>query len=357
MAHAGRSSLLKALFLTLVAVLVLALVSAGCGGDDDDGGGGSSGGGSTGGGPAQGPVDKIAGWGLQSPGTNPFDKGGADGLATAAKVLGAKSNFLSNITFDQSPQVIDRLVRDGYPVLISNGSGFADAMLAAAQKYPDKWFIVYSDLASTKGLKNAAGIKINWSEMGYLAAAIACQSSPAKKIGLVVAQPIPAYTHAVGGAVQGAKAACGAEKDMLTTWTGTFDDNAKTKQATQALISQGAQVIFDLQDAATVGVQSALKENPKIKYVGTTFDRTSDLPKQIITSVVNDFDVGYGKTAELLKAKKLEPKVYTYGVKEGGLVLTPFTNVSSKVAAEGKGLYDDIKSGKVTVDLKREVSK
>lgn len=363
MRHIPRTAALR-LALGAVFVISLALFGAGCGSSNDKSSSGSgssssssSTSASTNSGPPQGSISKIAGWGLQSPGTNPFDKGGHDGLFKAAELLGAKPTFLSNITFDQSPQVIERLVRDGFPVLISNGSGFADAMLAAAQKYPDKWFMVYADLASTKGLPNVVGIKINWSEMGYLAAGIACQASTSHKIGLVVAQPIPAYTHAVGGVYDGTKAVCGSEKNLLATWTGTFDDNAKTKQATEALISQGADVIFDFQDAGTVGVQAAVKEHPNVKYVGTTFDAASGIPKQIITSVVNDFNVGYSGTAQLLKDKKLEPKVYTYGVAAGGLLLTPFTNVSDKVAGEGQKLYGDIKSGKVVVDATREVSK
>jgi basic membrane protein A len=342
--------------LVVIVLVALALVVAGCGDDDDDGGGGGGNGSSDSGLP-QGSVDKIAGFGLQAPGTNPFDKGGDEGLTAAASVLGAEPTFLANITFDQSPQVIERLVRDGFPVLISNGSGFADAMLAAAQKYPDRWFWVYSDLASTKGLPNMVGIKINWSEMSYLAAGVACQATKTGKVGLVVAQPIPAYTHAVGGAHQGAGDVCGTENDLLTTWTGTFDDNAKTKQATEALISQGADVIFDLQDAATVGVQAAVKEHPDVLYVGQTFDSTSQIPKQIITSVTNVFDAGYEGTAQLLKDGKLDPKIYTYGANNGGLVLTPFHNVSDKVAAKGQQLFDDVKSGKVVVDTKREVSK
>jgi basic membrane protein A len=347
-----RISRTVSLRLATVAVALMGVVAlgAGCGGGNDNGGGGS--------GLPEGSVDKIAGWGLQAPETNPFDKGGHDGLFKAASVLGAKPTWLSNITFDQSPQVIERLVRDGNKVLISNGSGFADAMLGAAQKHPDRWFWVYADLASTKGMPNVVGIKINWSEMGYLAAGFACQASNSGKIGLVVAQPIPAYTHAVGGAHEGAKAVCGGEQHLLSTWTGTFDDNAKTKQATQALISKGADVIFDFQDAATVGVQAAVKEHPNVLYVGTTFDAGPGIPKQIITSVVNDFDVGYEGTAKLLKEKKLQPKVYTYGVSAGGLVITtPFKNVSAKVAAEGQQLYDDIKSGKIVVNTSREVSK
>jgi basic membrane lipoprotein Med (substrate-binding protein (PBP1-ABC) superfamily) len=104
-------------------------------------------------------------------------------------------------------------------------------------------------------------------------------------------------------------------------------------------------------------VQAAVKENPKVKYVGTTFDASSGIPKQIITSVVNDFDVGYGGVAQLLKDKKLKPQIYTYGVAQGGLKLTPFTNVSQAKADEGMKLYDDIKNGTVKVDGTVEVSK
>jgi basic membrane protein A and related proteins len=349
----------------LVAIFVLAFAIglSACGGDDDEGGGGNGGGSSQdggssdAGGPPQGDdVQKMAAFGLTSPEVNRWDEGGKAAFEEAAATVGAEPTWLSNIAFDQAPQVLDRLVREDNDVMISNGAGFADAILDAAGKYPDRWFWVYSALADTKGLPNVVGIDFLWNELGYLAGAIGCMESKSQKIGVVLAQPIPAYTHALGGVTDGVKAECGSEKNLLVTWSGTFDDNAKTKQATEALIAQGADVIMEFQDAATPGVHSAIKEHPEVKYVGTFFDWSDELGDQIITSVAINYEDGYGRAAEMLKNGELEPKIYPTGVESGGIELTEFTNASPETEEKGQQLFDDIKSGQVKVDLSREIS-
>ncbi|HEV7844954.1 MAG TPA: BMP family ABC transporter substrate-binding protein [Thermoleophilaceae bacterium] len=345
----------------VVALLMaaFALAVTGCGDDDKSSSGGGGGGGGdsadTGSGPPQGKQAKIAAFGITSPETSRWDEQGKLAMEKAAGVLGAKPTWLSNIAFDQAGQTLDRLVREDHNVMISNGAGFADGVLDAAAKYPDKWFWVYSALADTKGLPNVVGIDLHWNEIGYLAGAIACTASESKKIGVVLAQPIPAYTHGLGGVTDGVKAACGSEKNLLVTWSGTFDDNGKSKQATNALIGKGADVIIDFQDAATPGVQSAIKEHPDVKYVGTMFDWANDIPDQIITSIAIDYEDGYVDTAKLLLDKKLEPKVYASGVATGGLELTAFANSDASVEEKGKKLFDDIKSGAVKVDLTHAV--
>ena len=263
--------------------------------------------------------------------------------------MGAKPTWLSNISFDQSPQVIQRLARSGTNVIISNGSGYGTAMLAAAQQYPKLWFWVYADLASTKGLPNVVGIRLDWSQMGYMAGYYACLASKSKKVGMVIAQPIPAYQRAAGGAVEGVKAGCGSSSDLLKTWSGTFSDNVTTKQAAEALIAKGADVIFDFQDAASVGVQEAVKEHPNVKYVSAESAVTT-LPKQIVVSIEPQYAIGYADTAKLMAAKQLQPKVYLSSVKQGAFRLTPFTNVPASVAAKGNALFHDLASGKVAVN-------
>jgi basic membrane lipoprotein Med (substrate-binding protein (PBP1-ABC) superfamily) len=312
---------------------------------------------STGSGPPQGPVKQVAAFGVLSPETSPFDKGGFDGLHQAASILGATPVWLSNISFDQSPQAIQRLARGGTNVIISNGSGFAQAMLAAAQQYPKTWFWVYADLASTKGLPNVVGIRLDWTQMGYMSGAFACMASHTKKVGLVIAEPIPAYQRAAGGSVDGVKAGCGSASDLLTAWTGTFSDNATTKQAAEALIAKGADVVFDFQDAGTVGVQSAVREHPNVKYVSAESDATKNLPKQIVVSIVPQYPVGYAAAAKLMASKQLQPKVYLSSVATGAFLLTPFTNVPASVAKQGDALFKGLKAGTTTVNENHLVSK
>ena len=352
-----RKGTARPFVLLALLVAVLALAMAGCGDDSDEGGGGGGGGGGSdaGSGPPQGEQGKIAAFGITAPETSRWDEQGKLAMEKAAEVLGAEPTWLSNIAFDQAGQTLDRLVREDHDVMISNGAGFADGVLDAAAKYPDRWFWVYSALADTKGLPNVVGIDLHWNEMGYLAGAIGCMASKSKKIGVILAQPIPAYTHALGGVTDGVAAECGSEDDLLTTWSGTFDDNAKTKQATNALISKGADVIIDFQDAATPGVQSAIKEHPEVQYVGTMFDWASDVPDQIITSVEIDYEDGYVDTATLLREEKLEPKVYSSGVATGGLELTEFTNATPEVEEKGKALFESIKSGETKIDLTKTI--
>jgi basic membrane protein A len=339
----------------LAAVLAVAtvLVVAACGSSSSSSSGSS---GSNGSSLPQGPVKTVAAFGVGSPQTSPFDKGGYDGLHQAASLLGATPTWLSNISFDQSAQVIQRLVRSGTNVVISNGSGYGTAMLAAAQQYPKTWFWVYADLESTKGLPNVVGIRLDWTQMGYMSGAFACMASHTKKVGLVIAQPIPAYERAAGGSVDGVKAGCGSASDLLTTWTGTFSDNVTTKQAAEALIAKGADVVFDFQDAATVGVQEAVKEHPNVKYVSAESAVTS-LPKQIVVSIEPQYAIGYAAAAKLMASKQLQPKVYLSSVANGAFKLTPFTNVPASIASKGEALFKGLKDGTTKVNENHLVSK
>ena len=306
-------------------------------------------------GPPQGKQSGVADFGIASPQTSDWDKGGAAALAAAAKTLGAKPTWLSNISFDQAPQVIDRLVAQKIPVIISNGSGYGQAMTQAAQKYPGTWFVVYSDLASTAGLPNLVGVRLHWNQMAYLAGAMACLASKTGKVGLVISQPIPAYAHAVGGMMDGVKKFCGSSKDLLYTWTGTFSDVSKTKQAAQALIAKGADVITDFQDSGTPGVIAAVKANPNTRYVGTMSDWTSSIPKQIVGSVYINYDSGYGALASSLLKNQLKPTIYLSDAQTGGIDITKITNTTPAVASKIKQAFAAVKSGKLPVTYNNQV--
>jgi basic membrane lipoprotein Med (substrate-binding protein (PBP1-ABC) superfamily) len=228
-------------------------------------------------------------------------------------------------------------------------------MVQAAQKYPDTWFIVYSDLPSTSGLKNIAGIRVHWNQIAYLAGAEACIASKTKKVGLVISQPIPAYAHAVGGMMDGVKQFCGSAKDLLYTWTGTFSDVAKTKEAAQALIAKGADVVTDFQDSGTPGVIAAVKANPNVRYVGTMSDWTKSIPKQIIGSVYIDYMSGYLGFANQILKGTLKPVIYLTDARTGGVQITKVYNSTPDVAKKIQAAFDDVKSGKLAVTYAHQV--
>jgi basic membrane protein A len=343
--------------LVLAALAMLAV--AGCGGDKGGAGAPAAGAGGAGGGLKQGTAARIAGVGISSPDSNGWDRGGSKALTAAAGAIGAKPTWLSNISYDQASQTFDRLVRQKTDIIVAHSSGYEAGILESAAKFPDTWFWIYSDLSTTKSLPNVVGIKVNWNEFGYMLGAIACNISKTKKVGFVLAEPIPADTRSAGGAQQAAGDYCGGEKNLITSYIGTFEDVSKAKQAAEAMIAKGADVIFDVADAAALGAIEAAKARPNVSYVGSVLNLAAEgvAPQEIVTSVYLDFESGYVAAADLFKQGKLEPKIYDTNIASGGIKVAPAANVSdpAKLDATIAKIMDDVKSGKIHVDPTREV--
>lgn len=342
----------------LAIAAVVALGLAACGDSGDSSGSGASDGAAASG-PKQETAARIAGVGISSPESNGWDRGGSAALTSAAETLGAEPTWLSNVTYDQASQTFDRLVRQKTDIIVAHSSGYEGAILESAAKYPDNWFWIYSDLSTTNDLPNVVGVKVNWNEFGYLLGGIACTLSKTKKVGFVLAEPIPADTRSAGGAQQAAGDLCGDEKSLLTTYIGTFEDVSKAKQAAEAMIAKGADVIFDVADAAALGAIEAAKARPNISYVGSVLNLAEEgvAPDEIVTSVYLDFESGYQAPAQLFKDGKLEPKIYNTDVANGGIKVADVANVpdADGLTAKFQTLVDDIKSGKIEVDPTREV--
>jgi len=310
-------------------------------------------------GPSQGSAGKIAAIGVSTPTANGWDRGGNAAFKKMAAIIGAKGTWLSNIGYDKAGQVFDRLARGGYDVILAHSSGYEPAVLEAAAKYPDKWWWIYSDLSTTKGLPNVVAMKVNWNEFGYMLGAIACTISKSKKVGFVLAEPIPADTRSAGGAQDAAIKYCGGKSRMLYAYIGSFEDTSKAKQAAQAFIAKGADVIFDVADAAALGAIEAAKADPNVKYVGSVLNMHSVAPTEIVSSVFLNFDSAYTQVAKLFKAKKLQPKIYDTDVKSGGIQFAKITNVPNAAAVRTKiqGIYNGIKTGKIKVNSTKAITK
>lgn len=310
-------------------------------------------------GPKQGTAAKIVGVGVSSPQANGWDRGGNAAFKSMASIIGAKPTWLPNIGYDKAPQIFDRLVRQGFPVILAHSSGYEAAILEAASKHPDTWFWIYSDLSTTKGLPNVMGMKVNWNEFGYMLGAIACTLSTSKKVGFVLAEPIPADTRSAGGAQDAAARFCGNKKNLLWTYIGSFEDVSKAKQAAEAMIAKGADVLFDVADAAALGAIEAAKAKPNVQYVGSVLDmrREGVAPSEIVTSVFLDFKSAYDQTAKLFKAGKLQPKIYDTNVKNGGIRVAQVFNVpnAKAVAAKINSIKKDIATGKIKVNPTKEL--
>jgi basic membrane protein A len=289
-----------------------------------------------------------------------WDRGGFAAVNGLVKTLGAKESHLELVGYDQAAQVLTRLAKAGNDIIISHSSGYEPAVLQVAKQFPKTWFLIYSDLSSTNGLKNVAGWKVNWNEHGYMQGAIACLVTKTGKVGIISSAPIPAFTRMAAGFKQATQEVgkCAKTKGaFLNSWTGSFTDVAKAKQAALALIAKGADVMADGADAAGTGSLEAMKEH-HLLYVGGIADQYSQAPTTIVSSVYLNFKQAYDQMASLIKSKKLKAGVYDTNLENGGIkIATPFHNVPAPAGVQAQTLkvVGQIKSGKIHIDPKAEV--
>jgi basic membrane protein A and related proteins len=288
-----------------------------------------------------------------------WDKGGYAAFQQFAKTLNAKSSYLQLVNYDQTVQVLTRLAQAGNNIIITHSSGYEPGVLEVAAKFPKVWFLIYSDLSTTKGLKNVAGWKVNWNEHGYLQGAIACLASKTGKVGLVSSAPIPAFTRMAAGfklATQQVGKCKGTAGAFGNSWTGSFTDVAKAKQAALALIGKGADVFSDGADAAGAGVVEAAKENGKL-YVGGIADLHPTAPDIVVSSVYLNFKAAYADMAKKVKTKTLKAGVYDTNLENGGIKVTKFYVVpnAKSLQAQTAKIVANIKSGKIKISPTAEI--
>jgi basic membrane protein A len=330
----------------LTSLLTLTLLATACGGNGSSDSGAKS-------------QLKVAGVFAGSITASGWDREGYAAFKGMAAALGATESHEESVAYDQAPEVLKRLGQQGFDIIVAHSSGFEPAVLQVAGSFPKTWFLIYSDLSTTNGLKNVAGWKANWNELGYLQGATACLATKSGKIGVIGSAPIPAFTRQAGGVKQATEEVgkCKGNPGAFNNiWTGSFTDVAKAKQAALAIIGKGADVLMDGADAAGSGSVEAAKEKSAY-YIGGIVDQSQDAPSIMITSVWLDFKASYDEMAQLYKDKKLEAKVYNANVSNGGVKLvTPFKNVSDpNIEKQVTDLYNQIKNGTIKVDATKEV--
>ena len=273
-----------------------------------------------------------------------------------AAILDTEPTVLEHISYDQAPQTLRQLAEEGFDIIVPHSSGYEAAVLEVAPDYPDTWFIIYSDLSTTNDLPNVAGWAVHWNQVGYMAAAIGCAASDAKSVGMVVSAPIPAYTRWTGGSDQLSEDAAdvlGYDCEFNDVWTGDFLDAAKAKQAAQALIDGGADVLFDGADAAGVGAVEAAVQNG-VWYVGAVADQCEQAPDTMLISVTLNFDIAYEQMGEFYSDGSLEPAIYSMNLANTGIDLSPPCNANPDVDAAIDTVIDGVSSGDIVVDPTRE---
>ncbi len=268
-----------------------------------------------------------------------FNDSGWIGCQNAKKRL-AERGIDIEIQFIESSEQTDyidnlNLASERADVVIGLGFLIADSLSQIAKHYPHRSYI-FIDGALEED--NIASFVFRAEEGGFLAGVLASYVSKSGVVGILPGMDIPPVESFAAGFKVGAEtggALQGKSIRVLSTTVGSFSDPVKAKSISQSLMSQGADIIFQLAGNSGLGAIEAVKDAPGPVYViGVDIDQDDLLPGKILTSVLKRMDKAVSDQIVAVYDKQFKGGVFKVGLKEGYVGLTEMKHTRHLVPEE-----------------------
>jgi len=144
---------------------------------------------------------------------------------------------------------LDRfIVEEKCDIVFTTSFGFMDGTLSAAQKYPDKLFFHCSGY---KRAPNMGTYMADFYQVYYLNGLMAGALTKSGKVGYVAAHPIPEVVRHINAFTIGVREV-NPNATVDVRWLFSWYDPAKARQAAEALIAEGVDVLAFTEDSPTV---------------------------------------------------------------------------------------------------------
>jgi len=251
------------------------------------------------------------------------------------------------------PADVEKVIRDyvdqGYNVVWTHGGQFVTQTVAMANQFPNVTFIAEGDVLVENPPANLWFVTRNFHTGFYAVGVTAAMASKTGKIGYISGATLP-FSYAEVHAIQQAIKEQNLDVELITVWTGDFNDPAKARQATDALIADGVDVIIGSLNLGMVGVFESVKASGKTVLVTAKYsDKTTYAPDNYITALLYDFS---GPLKEILQKVQKGEKggAYPLGFNSGVSLQSPLQNVPGELQPKIDSIMNDIKDGKITVE-------
>jgi basic membrane lipoprotein Med (substrate-binding protein (PBP1-ABC) superfamily) len=256
-----------------VAALTVTLLAA-CGGNTGEES--SSGGGDGGGGQDLPVVYGV----FATPLEEPWDGAIHTALQSAADDGTIEYKHVDNVsTADAMERTLRNIATNEKPdAIIGDAFAAEEAVRKVAAEFPD---IPFAFGSGEKPVAPNMSVFDNWlQDPAYLSGMLAGGLTKSNTIGVVGAMPIPEVDRIINAFVQGVKET-NPKATVKVSFINTFFDPAAAKQAANAHIAAGADVLFAERDGVIAAAEEA-----DIPVIGMMVDQQSEAPKNVVTSLI-----------------------------------------------------------------------
>jgi basic membrane lipoprotein Med (substrate-binding protein (PBP1-ABC) superfamily) len=233
-------------------------------------------------------------------------------------------------TADEMERALRDIIASEDPdVIVGDAFAAEDAVREVAKEFPDTAFVFGSG-----GEEQAPNFSVfdNWlQDPAYLAGMLAGGLTKTGTIGVVGAMPIPEVNRIVNAFTAGAQESK-PDARVTVSFINSFFDPATAKQAAEAAIAGGADVLFAERD----GVIAAAEEH-ELPVFGMMVDQKEQAPEYVVSSLVWDMRPTIEAVVAAVKDGSYEAQnlaQYSF-LKQGGSSLAPInTETAFEIPAD-----------------------
>lgn len=244
-----------------------------------------------------------------------FNQTGYEGLQQC-KQNGAQTTYKEEVPVPEYTHTFQTFARSNQ-LVIGHGFQFGEIVAKVAPEFPERKFIVTSDPLQSKA-GNVEELMPNSTQGAYLAGVVAGEVTKTNKIGGVAGFEFPVLEAQMKAFEQGAKAV-NPKVTMKVVYLGTFEDVAKGKEAAMSMAASGIDVVYQIADAAGLGVIQGAKA-AGIKAIGWGKDQNSLAPNTVIASQLEDQAKMIGDACQAVSEGKFEGGHVVVGGLRSGMV-------------------------------------
>jgi basic membrane protein A len=260
------------------------------------------------------------------------------------KALGARvtTKYVENVPEGaDAERVIRDLAQSGHALIFTTSFGYMNPTLKVATAFPN---VKFEHATGYKTAKNVGIYNARFYEGRYLAGIVAGKMTKTGVAGYVAAFPIPEVVMGINAFARGMRSV-NPKAEVKVIWVNSWFDPGRETEASNTLVSQGADVLTHHTDS-TAAVQTA--EAKKVYAIAYHSDMSKYGPNAQLTAVTHHWGDYYTRVAQSAVDGKWQQDNVWGGIKEGMIKLAPFNKVvPPDVVAMVKKAEGEIAAGKL----------
>ncbi|HHW07579.1 MAG TPA: BMP family ABC transporter substrate-binding protein [Clostridia bacterium] len=261
------------------------------------------------------------------------------GLEAAEEEYGIETAYMENVDIADSEAAFADYAAQGYDLVIGHGFQFGDPAVKVAKNFPNTYFMA-TEAASQA--ENMASYVMSCEEGAYLMGVLCASMSQNGKLGVVGGFEQPSIVKEVEAFKVGAKSV-NPDVVVYEAYISSYTDVTAGKAAAEAMIDQGADVLYHVANQAGTGVIKAAEKHGLLAC-GNSYDQYSIAPNTVMCSTVYNMPQVILTAVKHVREGSFGGGIFYLGMDDGVVDIAPFNGFEDKIPAETKQLISDLKA-------------